>query len=441
MWKGRVSVDSSRSPASPALITYNTVLGEMLVLMWCGSDGTVYMATGMEQTGVISPVPTPISTVRRFALVEYPSAGIVSICYIASDQTPWYSSSPFPDVIEFLNSQQLTPQPMASGPAVVAQGGTLDFAAFVAFQNELLYLSGPFGPGGFAAPTQNAVSALTSDYAPALGITSSGVVQLAWADWSNSNRLTVISDYPGTSGSSFAEVYPDECNDGPALVTTVSGYAAAFVNIINNIVLLYGVDKNNPQNVNRVILHDASPYTPAIATVNGVTYVAWIGADIPDGKALFFADLDSMPVLSCPITALVRAWHGGAKAGEVAARLRELRDTSLAAEASGRWLIALLDQHSTELERLFDSHPDLRERAWDLLEQVEPIATANRPFSEEVIEAGEDMLRRLSTLASAPLQESARQVGQLVASLRGRTLADGLTAASRTWQGGADASD
>ncbi len=278
---------------------------------------------------------------------------------------------------------------------------------------------------------------------PALGITPAGHLQLAFLTAAGSaNHLTVRRDPTAFIFPPPPVVFPDVCTDGPALVTTVNGYAAAYT-LDGIIVLVYGMENNTPANANRVVLRDTSPYTPAIATLNGVTYVAWIGTDDPTNPTynrLFFADLGSMPAYSCPVGEVI-VREGDSKAGEVGARLRQLRDTSLAAEPSGRWLIALLDQHSAELLRLFDAHPDLRRRTWDLLEQIEPIATANRPFTEALIAAGEDVLQRVTELASAPLQESARQVGRFVASLRGNTLADGLTAASRTWQDAEDGAD
>jgi hypothetical protein len=435
----RISTDSHGSLASPALITYkNSPFSEALLLAWCGSDGTIYMATGMDQTGTISPTivrsggETPISTYKRFALVEFPSgSGLVSICYTSSlDNTAWYSSSAFPYLVDFPEPQQLDPHEVVSGQALSVQGEMVG-AASVFTDHQVMWGS---STSGFSSLRYNSFSGTTTFYTPALGVTPGGIAQLAFADQGDSNRVLVFNDPFSLSTVTIVTSYPDECVDGPALVTTVDGYAAAYVDTLtNNIVLLYGVENNDPKSANQVILHDASPYTPAVATLNGVTYVAWIGTEPSSAGTLFFADLASMPVVSppCPVGEMI-AKRPGSAASELGARLRQLRDTLLDSEASGRWLNALLRQHSPELVRLFESHQDLSEKAWDLVQQVEPISTGNTPFTDDVIAAGEDVLRRVNALASASLQDSIRGVSQLVSSLRGRTLAEGLTSASRT---------
>src|ERR1700740_2917427 len=55
MWLGRTAVESRGALASPAMTTLSTGVGQAtLVLAWSCGDGTVYMASGMEQNGVIS---------------------------------------------------------------------------------------------------------------------------------------------------------------------------------------------------------------------------------------------------------------------------------------------------------------------------------------------------------------------------------------------------
>jgi hypothetical protein len=48
--------------------------------------------------------------------------------------------------------------------------------------------------------------------------------------------------------------YADQCLGRPALVTTTSSYATAFVNKVNSVVLLYKIENLDPQNINRVVL-------------------------------------------------------------------------------------------------------------------------------------------------------------------------------------------
>jgi hypothetical protein len=450
------------------MATWFNGTNETLVLAYCDSNGTIYTAVGMEQTGQIRDnsasggFTSTSSPGARVALVEAPPGSgwlwmaINDLGAIVLDVADSATAGPI-----YQYPLETWPGPdgpntaarLIGGAALMPQGQDLLVAATAA-ENQDLYIGGgsvvgvhtssPPNVSFFDTGYQNVGTGSQSESVntPGLGITPAGNVQLAYltADGS-ANQLTVLADPTTVLSQQAPVVFPDVCTDGPALVTTVNGYAATYAFL--RIVLVYGVENNDPAKVNRVVLQDTSPYTPAVATLNGVTYVAWIGADDPTNPTynrLFFADLGSMPAYSCPVGEVIGR-EGGSKAGEVGTRLRQLRDTSLAAEPSGRWLIALLDQHSAELLRLFDAHPDLRRRAWALLEQVEPIATANKPFTEGVIAAGEDVLHRVTTLASAPLEESARQVGRLVASLLGNTLAVGLTAASRTWQDAEDGAD
>ena len=475
MWHGRTSIDSRRSPAGPAMATWFNGTNETLVLAYLDSNGIIYTAVGMEQTGQIQDnsasggFTSTSSPGARVALVEAPPGSgwlwmaVNDLGAIALDVADSATAGPLSGyVLEHWPGPEGpdTAARLIGGPALMPQGLDLLVAATAAENQELYVGAGSLvgvadsldvGVATYSGPNvsfvdtgyQNIGAGSPSEdiNTPSLGITPAGHLQLAYLTAGRAgNHLTALQNPGNVFLQQSPVVFPDVCNDGPALVTTVDGYAAAYVNILNNIVLLYGVENNNPATINRVILQDTSPYTPAIATLSGVTYVAWIGTDDParqTGDRLFFADLGSMPVWRCPVAEVI-VKEGGSKAGEVSTQLHQLRDTSLAAEASGRWLIALLDQHSAELLRLFDAHPDLRRRTWDLLEQVAPIATANRPFTEAVIAAGEGLLQRVTRLASAPLQESARQVGRLLASLRGNTLADGLTAASRTRQDAAD---
>ena len=445
MWVGQTSVDSHGAPASPAMTTWFNGVSETLVLAWGGSDGTVYAASGMEQSGVISATPlSNISTLERFALVEL-EPGLLAISYTSTDNAEWYA--PFPiGALEFLYLDTwaypggvLIP-PDIGGPALLPQGGNL-FIAGTAQDSQNVYFG--FGPAPDAVlpsvAAYNNTSLLSID-TPALGITPSGQMQLAFAGANEpDNSLTVQPDPGSGPGLTPPVVYPDQCFGGPALVTTVNGYAAAYANKMTNIVLLYGMENLDPQNINRVVLQDTSWHAPAIVTLNGVTYVAWIGTDDPNNNTgrLYFADLGSMNTVTCAVDQLLKM-EAGKKAGEIDARLHYLRDTTFAAEASGRWLVALLDQHSAELGRLLDSDADLRRRAWDLLQQVEPIATSiggvEMPVTNEAVAAAEGLLHRVTVLASPPVQQSARQLSGLLGSLRGRTLANGLALASRSFQ-------
>jgi hypothetical protein len=72
MFIGRSLWDSHGSLSSPAMTVWTDVHGNTtLVMVWCGSDGTMYFASGMEQCGAISVVPLQSSSLERPALTQF----------------------------------------------------------------------------------------------------------------------------------------------------------------------------------------------------------------------------------------------------------------------------------------------------------------------------------------------------------------------------------
>jgi hypothetical protein len=70
------------------MTTWFNGTSETLVLAWAGTDG-VYMASGMEQNGVISATPVAnISTPERFAMVEL-EPGLLVLSYMGTDNQVW----------------------------------------------------------------------------------------------------------------------------------------------------------------------------------------------------------------------------------------------------------------------------------------------------------------------------------------------------------------
>ena len=107
------------------------------------------------------------------------------------------------------------------------------------------------------------------------------------------NNLSVQAQ--GVSNPPPVVDYDDQCFGGPALVTTTDGFAAAYAGKNQNIYLVYGIENLDPRRIRRTKLQDTSGHAPAVATVEGVTYVAWIGTD--GANSLILADLESMPVI------------------------------------------------------------------------------------------------------------------------------------------------
>ena len=302
MWRGRTSVDSHGAGASPAMtvIPYGIQNDpETLLLAWPAGDGTIYTATGMEKNGVISASPLPldasgnkISTLQRFGLVQIPS-GPLALSWTDTNDPPqvWlgYSYQPgqplveYPETWSYVDGTLIPPD--IGGPAILPVGNGLYIAGTAVVTQQLYAGSGP--PEGYtgAVVAEYVQTGYQSIDTPALGTTPADTLQLAYAGVDPDNFLTIspIGFVVGVREVGTPVVYPDHCYGGPALVTTVNGYAAAFVNVLKNIVLLYGVENLDPAMINRVVLQDTSWHAPAVATINDVTYVAWIGTDDPTG--------------------------------------------------------------------------------------------------------------------------------------------------------------
>jgi hypothetical protein len=420
-------------------------------LLWGGGDGTIYLATGMEQNGVIAGNPIfPFDTISTLERPDIVASGVggeaVLFLGINADNVASlarsFDGSTFPggsNPFELVGTD--TAIPVIGGPALLPQPGAADttllVAATVVGPQTVQIGAGP--PPGYFLPalTWFTDTTLLSIDTPALGQTPQGNLQVAFAGPDPTNNLTVAQLDPVTGHVVTSTTYPDECFGGPALVETVNGYAAAYVNKANNITLLYGVDALNPQNVNRSVFTETSWHAPAVATIDGVTYLAWIGTDQaePTGE-LNFADLGSMTPVSCALNQLA-IQEAGVSADEMTTRWRQLREDELIAEPSGRLLVALLDQHGAELQRLLDSDERLRREAWDVLQLAAPaLVPAERngtAFTPEMVEAAERLMERTRALASPALGDSIDRMDDLLLpSLRGQTLAGGLAAASES---------
>jgi len=427
MYLGRTSVDSHGAVASPAMTVWSKGATQTLVLVWCGSDGTIYFASGMEQAGALNAVPLSNTTsLERPALVQFEDRLVLG--YTGTDNQMWsaisYDGQSFmaPQLWEYIDGTTIAP--MIGGPALFQLGPNMLIAGTQQLSQIINFGWGVNPPELYQ---YSSLDSLTSIDTLALGAAPSGL-QLAFAGANDpANNLSIQPD-PRSSNLAPVVVYADQCYGSPALVTTTSGYAAAFVNKLYNIVLLYGIENLDPQNVNRVVLQDSSWHAPAVATINGVTYVAWIGTDqpgnpgLPTGR-LNFADLGSMPQVTCALSTMM--------AKPAADQLRNLRDQELLKSSVGRMLAMELDQHSAELLRLEQAHPELGRQVQALLQRVEPIATSGSKFDDATIQDSRTLLYRFRAVASAQLRASINYVMQLTSCFRGSTLVDGLAKAER----------
>lgn len=113
--------------------------------------------------------------------------------------------------------------------------------------------------------------------------------------------------------------------------------------------------------------------------------------------------------------------------------MKQLRDLQIAKYPAGQWLIELLDRHSADLALIFASDEGgLARSARDLLTKAVHTAREGRAFDDSTVD---DALRVLGQV-SCKLPPSMNGVGPagatVLESLRGKTLEDGLKAASKT---------
>lgn len=137
--------------------------------------------------------------------------------------------------------------------------------------------------------------------------------------------------------------------------------------------------------------------------------------------------------VDCAVNNLAQREAGGHEAASDAGeRLRRVRDTTVADSPSGLWLTELLDRHAAELAGLLARDPDLSRESWALLQRAEAIASTGAVFDAELVEAADGLVQRASAQASSTVAAAAVPLRMILHALRGRTLDEGLKAASRT---------
>jgi hypothetical protein len=112
--------------------------------------------------------------------------------------------------------------------------------------------------------------------------------------------------------------------------------------------------------------------------------------------------------------------------------MQRIRDTKVAQYPAGQWLIEILDRHSADLALLAASDSELGRTARDLLTKAAETARHGRVFDDAIVGDALQFLAR----ASCKLPPSMRAFGPagavVLESLRGKTLEEGLKAASKT---------
>jgi hypothetical protein len=115
------------------------------------------------------------------------------------------------------------------------------------------------------------------------------------------------------------------------------------------------------------------------------------------------------------------------------AEMRRIRDSQIAPYPAGRWLIEVLDHHAANLAALMASDAgDLPWTARELLTQAAQTAHHGRAFDDATVDAALEVVGEVSRKLAPSMNGLDQAAAFLIESLRGRTLEEGLKAASRT---------
>jgi hypothetical protein len=146
-------------------------------------------------------------------------------------------------------------------------------------------------------------------------------------------------------------------------------------------------------------------------------------SDINGAPASTVTQILQQPV-SCAVNNLFEAQLG---------EMRQIRDLNVAQYPAGQWLMEVLDRHSADLALLVLSDKgDLARIARDLLTEAADIARQGRSFESNTIDDALKFLQQVSCKLPPSMNGIGHAGATLLELLRGRTLEDGLKAASKT---------
>lgn len=130
--------------------------------------------------------------------------------------------------------------------------------------------------------------------------------------------------------------------------------------------------------------------------------------------------------VSCAINNLFEAHQ--AQLGE----MQQIRNRHVAQYPAGQWLMEVLDRHSADLALLVMSEGDPARIARELLTQAAHVSRQGRVFEDAIVDEALKVLRQMCGKLPPSMNGVDQAAATLLESLRGRTLEDGLKAASKT---------
>ncbi|MCM6774814.1 hypothetical protein NDR87_25570 [Nocardia sp. CDC159] len=286
MFIGRTLWASNRPVAAPALAVYRNTL----VLVWSTQGGTMYVASGMEVDGVVRARALPFdSSLQRPSLSSHAQTGLLYLGYMGTDNQTTLAWSD--NGVDYQDRRRWL-EPAIGGPAMVSDNVTL-WVGYTAQNAQLLQTVRSHNPPYsfyYVSPEPVEYSVDT----PAVMIHPSRGTLLSWTGTDAAyNHLN--ARYLGVSVPPTKATFSDRLVGGPNLFSIGGRYVAGYSGLNTNIYMLFDIDNLNEGQAQRWKFADASPWPPAVATINGITYVAWFGTD--GENKLNFADLGSMPTI------------------------------------------------------------------------------------------------------------------------------------------------
>jgi hypothetical protein len=114
-------------------------------------------------------------------------------------------------------------------------------------------------------------------------------------------------------------------------------------------------------------------------------------------------------------------------------QMQGIRDSQITQHPAGQWLMELLDRHSADIALLVAADSgDLERIVRELLTEATHTAREGRVFEGTTVDRALEALARASCKLPPSMKEAGQAGETLLESLRGRTLEDGLRAASQT---------
>ncbi len=163
------------------------------------------------------------------------------------------------------------------------------------------------------------------------------------------------------------------------------------------------------------------------------------GVGTEETSNMSYSDIDGAPastvtqILQQPVACAINNLFLFERDQEQLGEMQRVRDNLVAQQPAGQWLIEVLDRHSADLAVLAATDDgDLARIARDLLTEALHTTRRGTVFEGATVDHALKLLRQATGKLPSSMNQLDRAGATLLESLRGRTLEDGLKAASKT---------